>query len=192
MTPCLSVAHDLRSSSREERPCNRKYFLSISWYFSQHNAKGSPLMSLRIPVVSLAAASSRSPLADDAVCQLKDTSKNTNPCFCQTHKHNFVKKYHWLTTRTNLARRSIEAAPGITQTCTTCPIALSLRSEHWCVTLGRKLYLEVWFLPLSQLDLFPNAEYVDHPQTWLKPWIYWMELGHLRPDLGYNFENMMK
>merc|ERR1712004_645452 len=44
VTPCLSVAHDLRSSSREERP----------------------LISLRIPVVSLAAASSRSPLADDA------------------------------------------------------------------------------------------------------------------------------
>ena len=115
-------------------------------------------MSLRIPVVSLAAASSRSPLADDAVCQLKDNSKHTNPCFCQTHKHNFVKKYHWLTTRTNLARRSIEAAPGITKTCTTCPIALSLRSEHWCVTLERKFHLEVWFLPLSQLDLFPNAE----------------------------------
>ena len=97
MTPCLSVAHDLRSSSREERPCNRKYFLSISWYFSQHNAKGSPLMSLRIPVVSLAAASSRSPLADDAVWQLKDTSKHTKAYFCQTYNQwwyvqNYVKQ----------------------------------------------------------------------------------------------------
>merc|ERR1711971_630573 len=45
VTPCLSVAQDFRSSSREDRP----------------------LISLRIPVVSVAEASSRSPAADVAV-----------------------------------------------------------------------------------------------------------------------------
>ena len=184
MTPCLSVAHDLRSSSREERPCKRKHFWSFFWYFSQHDAKDSPLMSLRIPVVSLAAASSRSPLADDAVCQLKDTSKHTKAYFCQTYNQWwYVQNYVKQPEPTLLAEvlKLLQASPRLVQPAPSlclfvlnidvCCLDASSDTDilwEWCILLLWKLFspFPAWFFPMLNMSIIHKPDWSHESTGW--------------------------
>ena len=88
------------------------------WFFLQR----VPLISLRIPVVSFADASSRSPDADIAVWQRWSSHV----------KGKRVEHGDWCLSRswTNLCGRSIKFAPCITKTGTSCPISIPFRSAN--------------------------------------------------------------